>query len=195
MGPFSPCGSGERSHGLDGPLRGGAQTPSHTHRDTFLSCCSRGTLRSWAPRGANGSPGSRCTAFPRGALREEMQSDPKEETTAYTPEDTAPHPPTTTVPRRRAPNWMHYVWPCHPSCARPGHRPPRCRCRSSLFLAHPFLVLPLPPGTPDSPQDQGGRPDLHFPSNQLRPMNQRFRQQMRDRKWDITGPDPGDMQG
>lgn len=48
-----------------------------THRDAFLASCSRGTLWAWAPRRTNGSPGSCCASFPRGALREATESGPR----------------------------------------------------------------------------------------------------------------------
>lgn len=53
------------------------------------------------------------------------------------------------------------------------------------FLVHP----PLTPETPDSLQGQGDQPDLHFPSNRVHPMNQRFGVNLRHEtgRWDITG--------
>lgn len=145
LGPFSPCGSGERSHCLICPIAQRCTDLAHTHRDTFLSCCSRGTLRSWAPGGANGSPGSRCTAFPRGALREEMESDPQRGDHSLHTEDPPGFPGETAL------------------------QPMLIPAEEVLLLTLPRLPLPGPPTVPRDPRLTAGPGGPAGPSFPFKP--------------------------
>lgn len=117
-------------------LRSGAQTPS-PHSPGHLSLL----LLQGDPE-VLGAQGGQWV--PRIPLHHVPQGSPKRGNgvrpqggghSLHTREHALPLLPTT-VPRRTAPNQMHYGWPCHP--CRPG--------RSSVSLAHPFLVLHCPQG-------------------------------------------------
>ena len=131
-----------------------------THRDPFLSRCSRRTLRSRAPWGANGSPRSCRTSLTRGSLQQRQASDPLKG---------RPQPPT----------------PEHAQPQFPGERPsirglipPASLCQvPQPYLnpdAAPHPSSHRPPGAPDSPQGLGDQPGLHSPSDQDRPVSQRL---------------------
>lgn len=131
-----------------------------THWDPFLSRCSRWTLRSRAPWGANGSPRSCRTSLTRGSLQQRQASDPLKG---------RPQPPT----------------PEHAQPQFPGERPsirglipPASLCRVPQPYPNPDAAphpsSHRPPGAPDSPQGLGDQPGLHSPSDQARPVSQRL---------------------
>lgn len=86
-------------------------------------------------------------------------------------------------------NRMHYI-------PRPIALP-RSRPYPLSFLTQLLFLVPpqCPPGTPDSPQGQGDQPDLHFPSNQVHPMKQRFGAiDIRGKVGHFKNRGPGNMQ-